>query len=874
MPQECLTQGPSAKAEDGSSKRRRYLSSDSICWTIYDKEFEQDQRHPEVSPAEEIRKELLEVSTKLQDAPSDLCCICRCVDFGFFYSGCSSVRSYTGSSSREQLVISTVIPLGMVQDMDSDCSLCQLVVHSCEMTADMACFLCFELLMNRRPRLKLRIYELTSILTPAEEFFLSLSQHYDTSEPHQKIRHIRDVLLMKIGNGSTVALQQTSRVSGRVVASTVDLRVLRQFLESTGPDGRLASWSRRILSSSLATLMRTLAELPNITHFAILEPTKRASPPINGAMDDFGMQWKLSLNFRVIDVHRCCLVNPTRDVHFVALSYVWGKLSRPHLMNTKANCSDLYLPQAISPFGETLPRTVRDAMLATAGLGYKYLWVDALCIVQDDNEDKQDQIKQMVAVYRLASFTIVAAAGNDADAGLPGIASTPRPHWQYVFGNSSAKFANRGAHLEESIQSSRWLTRGWTYQEFALSSRLLIFTTHQAFFVDARYGNSLESSYFYHSESDVSRVMQRGGTAISFISHIVSKPLDALGIYENAIDTYSIRELTYQNDALNAFEGIASYLNQGFRSGFTFGLPIIFLEVGLLWFSYPPANGETHLRKGFPEYSWASRNHKVSMWSRPQPTWPSSRVLWRNFNPQRKKDWMCEDDTMPQPESEKAAKWRFIPKGTVIEVVSGNKPLSVTQPYWQDTEEHPSWQHARPILPTPLLPFFQPAEPDTGRLHFWSYVIRLGLERESVEDFAWVALSGQLHDDGLPFAGTKIGDFQMDGFVFPNPIDLVLLCCFESHNRLPYCDRSRHRLLQHDADGNQPSWHVSKFAQDAARVNPRPEMVMYSRWTPDTNYAVMAVQTIDGISYRRGIGTIDLSWFHKARPEERYIVLG
>ena len=94
----------------------------------------------------------------------------------------------------------------------------------------------------------------------------------------------------------------------------------------------------------------------------------------------------------------------------------------------------------------------------------------------------------MVAVYRLASFTIIATAGDNADAGLSGVGSTQRLQWQYVFGSGSARFANNSSDLEDSLQSSCWLTRGWTYQEFALSSRLLIFTIHQVFVVDARRG--------------------------------------------------------------------------------------------------------------------------------------------------------------------------------------------------------------------------------------------------------------------------------------------------------------------------------------------------------------------------------------------------
>jgi len=54
-------------------------------------------------------------------------------------------------------------------------------------------------------------------------------------------------------------------------------------------------------------------------------------------------------------------------------------------------------------------------------MGERYLWVDALCIIQDDSMDKEWQIARMGSIYSSAVFTIVAACGVDADAGLPGV---------------------------------------------------------------------------------------------------------------------------------------------------------------------------------------------------------------------------------------------------------------------------------------------------------------------------------------------------------------------------------------------------------------------------------------------------------------------
>lgn len=68
-----------------------------------------------------------------------------------------------------------------------------------------------------------------------------------------------------------------------------------------------------------------------------------------------------------------------------------------------------------------IPRPANDAMILCKEMGERYLWVDALCIIQDDSMDKEWQIARIGSIYSSAVFTIVAACGVDADAGLPGV---------------------------------------------------------------------------------------------------------------------------------------------------------------------------------------------------------------------------------------------------------------------------------------------------------------------------------------------------------------------------------------------------------------------------------------------------------------------
>jgi hypothetical protein len=111
----------------------------------------------------------------------------------------------------------------------------------------------------------------------------------------------------------------------------------------------------------------------------------------------------------LIDVKGLCVVKAGEE-RYVALSYIWGNAECASL--TIKTLEELQKPGSLD--NVVLARTVRDAIELTRKLGCGYLWVDKLCIVQDDLGEKHAQILAMRAVYAGAYFTIVAAQGEDA----------------------------------------------------------------------------------------------------------------------------------------------------------------------------------------------------------------------------------------------------------------------------------------------------------------------------------------------------------------------------------------------------------------------------------------------------------------------------
>jgi hypothetical protein len=162
----------------------------------------------------------------------------------------------------------------------------------------------------------------------------------------------------------------------------------------------------------------------------------------------------------VVDVESENIVHPSGEFQYLALSYVWGNLKDPVKL-LKENISDFQSPGGIARIFKSLPSTIRDAIKLTRDLGYKYLWVDSLCIIQDDFDFKSRIIHKMNLVYENAFITIIGASGSDANAGLPGAGESARNFIQptaAIGGKLNIVYARSHQNLAKSI----WATRGWT----------------------------------------------------------------------------------------------------------------------------------------------------------------------------------------------------------------------------------------------------------------------------------------------------------------------------------------------------------------------------------------------------------------------------
>ncbi|KAH7380544.1 heterokaryon incompatibility protein-domain-containing protein, partial [Phaeosphaeria sp. MPI-PUGE-AT-0046c] len=297
---------------------------------------------------------------------------------------------------------------------------------------------------------------------------------------------------------------------------------------------------------------------------------------------------------RVIDVQDCCVIPAPNACRYSALSYVWGRIQQPLLMSDNVEL----LRRKGSLDLLAIPQTIKDAMHLCRLLGLQYLWVDSLCLVQDSSH-AAEQIAQMHNIYHDAYIAIVVAAGHDCASGIPSI--QPRPSFPSKVMIDHRPFAvvpHCFDAVEPRVRNSIWAERSWTMQEAALSRRRLVFTSQEIFlscyeghFVEALDGKLLQP----HPVSMPPLPRVKPGQSFT----AADKRRAELS-YVRIASLYVGRKLTYPEDILRAFEGMANALSP-LLGPFAWGHPHSLFRYSMCWSSY----AQIQRRPGFPSWSWA-----------------------------------------------------------------------------------------------------------------------------------------------------------------------------------------------------------------------------------------------------------------------------
>lgn len=156
-------------------------------------------------------------------------------------------------------------------------------------------------------------------------------------------------------------------------------------------------------------------------------------------------------------------------------SYSWGGEA-----NFKSTVKDISSYETDGIAVKDLSNTVQDAILCTRQIGLGYLWVDALCIIQDDPSDKRRQIPRIRETFHFAAVTIVAGRSEtvyDDILGKPRSSGRRSGPLLYYSPDISAvgtfHLVQTRIHQYSDDPVNK---RAWTLEETLLSPRLLIYS--------------------------------------------------------------------------------------------------------------------------------------------------------------------------------------------------------------------------------------------------------------------------------------------------------------------------------------------------------------------------------------------------------------
>ncbi|KAK3381259.1 heterokaryon incompatibility protein-domain-containing protein [Podospora didyma] len=251
---------------------------------------------------------------------------------------------------------------------------------------------------------------------------------------------------------------------------------------------------------------------------------------------------------------------------YIALSHCWG--SKPALMTTHSNIEELQQGICTS----NLPRTFLDAFAVARKLGIRYLWIDCLCITQDDRADWETQARMRSSVYERAFLTIASTRSgsgeipflrDDAPMFIPDAETFFRGTFNDQQGNFYLKNTAKEPHADAAhfISEAPLNKRGWVLQERLLSRRILHFADDQVYWECRRHALGLEGSVFRADSSQGFLFPLPSLIQKLHISHNTPDDL-FLKTWLHIVEFYSACQFTFEQDRPTALLGLVDRLGR------------------------------------------------------------------------------------------------------------------------------------------------------------------------------------------------------------------------------------------------------------------------------------------------------------------------
>jgi len=307
------------------------------------------------------------------------------------------------------------------------------------------------------------------------------------------------------------------------------------------------------------------------------------------------------------DVPRLHIWSDFEDgVIYGTLSHCWGTTSLPTLETKDLQQFRTEIPS------KALSKTFKDAIRISKSLDIQYLWIDSLCICQDDSEDWRRESSQMYHVYSNSIMNIAASGASD---GTQGCFFERSQAWICQIGGlyeqekviykctAARKFAR---DMNTPLES-----RGWTFQERYLAPRTIHFTASEVYW---------ECYHTNACETFPAGMQQKLVESLGGLTQIFTTPISA-ATWNRLVEEYSTRKLTFSSDKLVALSGIAQAIHLQSNDEYVVGMWRSKLEEQLCWklrYNGQVKNSKEIVPYRAPTWSWASVDgvidFKASSW--------------------------------------------------------------------------------------------------------------------------------------------------------------------------------------------------------------------------------------------------------------------
>jgi hypothetical protein len=330
---------------------------------------------------------------------------------------------------------------------------------------------------------------------------------------------------------------------------------------------------------------------------------------------------------------------------YTTLSHCWGADANDRPFTTTL-ASEAEVRHSIS--WSSLSKTFQDAIKITRSIGLDYIWIDSLCIIQDDPEDWQREAGKMAEVYSNSYLSIMNPRGVKPSSGcftnrylnrktkFPALVEEPLRTAGTANGMEFEVFARPSIEHHEPYSRTNWVewlptehifSRAWVFQEYILAPRLILFGMSELVFFSMN-GRACECAGF-NSE----RSRQRFGFNREYFRELImpsqtTRPVGRRGhkLWRDVVEAYAYRDLTQESDRLPALSGLAKRFRGSSEDQYLAGLWESCLIADLAWYpvttvgqenspdSLPHTTSSRTARYRAPTWSWASVTSRIKFW--------------------------------------------------------------------------------------------------------------------------------------------------------------------------------------------------------------------------------------------------------------------